>query len=170
MGTRRSTTSNYYFYTCPAHYTAVRTCDNRVCKNEKEIEQYILDNLEDKIMQTKMKLGELQALRAAKNYKQEIAAVRGKLNRLKELYVNDLITMEDYRADHAVLTAKLDELAELDQPISMPNLDALNDVLEAGWRDAYMELGREYKRKAWRSIIKEIKVFPDRHIEFDVLV
>lgn len=170
MGTRRSTIVNYYYYTCPAHYTAVRTCENRVCKNEKEIEQYILDHIEEKIQQEKVELGKWNEARAAKNYKQEISAVRRKLDRLKDLYVNDLITMEDFRADHAVLTARLNELTELDQPIAMSNLDALNAVLESGWRDAYMELSREHKREAWRTIIKKIKVFPDRHIEFDMIV
>lgn len=170
MGTRRSTSSDYQYYTCPTPYLKAGDCNNRVCMNEKDIERYILDTLEGKVRAKKSELETIAAAREGKGYKQEISAVRGKLNRLKELYINDLITMDEFKADRAALTERLNYLIEIDQPVTPPNMDALDAALAVGWREKYLELGKEDKREVWRTMLREIRVYPDRRIEFDLSI
>lgn len=170
MGTRRSTMANYYYYACPAPYTTLKECSNRTCINEKDIERYLLDTLDEKIREKKEESEVMQAARKGNNYKQEIAAVRGKLGRLKELYINDLITMDEFKADHDSLMNRLNELIEMDKPDDLQNLEALETALEPGWKEKYADLAKEAKREVWRSIIRKIIAFPDRHIEFELRI
>lgn len=168
MGTRRATHSNYQYYACPSSYRKTADCNNRVCINEKNIEQYILDTLDEKIRKKKIEYEKEAAQRKEKNYKAEISAVRGKLKRLKSLYIEDIISIEDYREDYAKLTEKLEELSKLDKPEPQPNFGTLDTFVQSGWKEAYFALEKERKKKVWRSVIREIRVYPDRHIEFDL--
>jgi len=170
MGTRHSTTANYQYYACPAPYIRVGGCDNRVCMSEKKIEQFILDMLEDKVAALKFDWEKGEAARRAANYKPEISAIRGKIARLKELYLNDLISLEEYKQDHASFTDRLNELLAKDEPTPQPDFEKLDKLTSQGWKERYQELGREDKREIWRIAVKEIRVYPDRHMEFDLSV
>lgn len=170
MGTRRATTSDYQYYTCPAHALAPKSCNNKICVNEKDIQNYILDTLEDKVRELKFEWEKNEAEKKQKNYKPEISALRGKIARLKELYLNELISLDEYKADHANYTSRLNELLEKDAPAKPPDFATLEKLTSQGWKERYQELSKEGKRKAWRLIIREIRIHPDRHIEFDLNV
>lgn len=168
MGTRRSTTANYQYYSCQTPYLATGRCQNRVCMGEKKIERYIMDTLAKKIEQEKFE--RLAQLETAKNrdYKAELSAVQGKMRRLKDLYINDLISLDEYKSDHAALLARCAELEQMGRSSKPPDFSALEALLEKGWAEMYAELSPERKRSVWRGVIKEIRVYPDRHIEFDL--
>lgn len=168
MGTRRATSSSYQYYTCPAPYLQTRACSNRVCMNEKTIEAYILDALEGKMAEAKFQWEKDCAKRRTTNYKQEIAAVKGKIKRLKDLYINELISLEEYKADHSIFAARLDELIEKDKLVEPPDFSTLETLVSQEWIERYRELSKEDKREIWRSAVREIRVYPDRRIEFDL--
>lgn len=168
LGSRSATTAKYQYYTCPSPYLKLGDCQNRVCVNEKKIEAHLLETLEGKIAQIKFDWEKSAISRKGTNYKPEIAAIRGKIARLKELYLNELITLDEYKADHAAYTDRLNDLMEKDKPIEPPDFDALESLVSSGWKDRYSELSREDKREVWRSIIREIRLYPDRHIEFEL--
>lgn len=170
LGSRSATTAKYQYYTCPSPYLRLGDCENRICVSEKKIEAHILDTLEDNIQRKRIEYEKEAAARKGRNYKSEISAVRGKMNRLKELYMNDLISLEEYKEDHAALTIRLDELLSMDQPVRIPDFTAFDRMITGDWRDNYQALSKERKRKIWRVIIKEIRVYPDRHVEFDLNV
>lgn len=168
MGTRRASASTYQYYTCPTRYVMGGKCQNRVCLGERKIERFLMDTVEEKIKQAKFEYESEQKTAKRTDYKAELSAVRGKLRRLKELYVNDLISLDDYKADYTALSARAEELSKAAQPTREPNFAVLDAVIGENWVDGYQELSPERKRKVWRTVLKEIRIYPDRHIEFNL--
>lgn len=156
------------FYNCPSHYGKHVGCENKVNYNEKKLALNLLDMIDIKMQETRVAAEKAELTRKEKDYKAEITAVKRKLSRLKELYLAEMIEMGDYQADYTALTAKLAELRQKDQPVKKINLEALESLLSDGWREAYEEVDREAKQKFWRILIKEIRIYPDRHIDFDL--
>ena len=157
-------------YNCPGHYTKSKDCGNRVNMNERIIEQHLMDEIDAKMQAYRLHIAQVEADRKGRNIKAEISAVRAKLSRLNELFINDFLSMEEYRKTHAALTAKLDELTAQDRPSQKPNFKRLEAILVKTWKEDYEGISREEKREFWRMVIKEVRVYPDRRIEFDLNV
>lgn len=168
MGTRRATSSAYQYYACPAPYVMAGACNNRVCLAEQKIESYIIESLTSEMDRWKAEYRRDEENRREASYKTEISSIRGKIARLKDLYLNDLITLDEYKSDKEAFEKRLSDFLEKDKPSKKPNFEALEKLLEPGWKDMYAEIGKEEKRKFWRIALKEIRIFPDRHIEFDL--
>lgn len=158
------------FYNCPGHYTKSRDCGNRVNMNERIIEQHLMDEIDGKMQEYRLHIAQVEAQRTGRNIKAELSAVRAKLSRLNELFINDFISMEEYRKTHTSLTARLEELTAQDRPSEKPNFQRLEAILVKTWKEDYGGVSREEKREFWRLVIKEVRVYPDRRIEFDLNV
>lgn len=91
------------------------------------------------------------------------AAIKRKLKKLKELYVNDLIDLEDYRKDYQTYTAALNQTLNQakEEP---PDFEAIETVIGNNFGEVYRTFSREEKRTLWRSIIKEIRIDRDNNI------
>lgn len=168
MGTRRSTTADYQYYSCPAPYIMAGECGNRVCMSERKIEAHLLDSIDAEMNRRKLEYEQDASRRKADGYKAEISAVRGKLSRLKDLYLNDLITIDEYKADKEAFEARLKDLLEKDRPLERPNFEAFEAMMSGDWKAAYSEMSKEDKRAFWRIVLRKIRVYPDRHIEFEL--
>lgn len=157
-------------YNCPGHYRKSKDCGNRVNMNEKIIEQRLMDEIDGKMQEYRLQIAQVEADRRGRNIKAEISSVRAKLSRLNELFVNDFISMDEYKKAHGPLTAKLEELAAQDRPTQRPNFKKLEEILIKTWKEDYEGISREEKREFWRMVIKEVRIYPDRRIEFDLNV
>ena len=91
------------------------------------------------------------------------AAIRRKLARLKDLYVNELISIEDYKKDYDQYTAMLEEKA-VTVPDQRPDFEAVERLLAQDFRAIYDGLERDEKRTLWRSVISEIRIDNAQHI------
>ena len=170
LAPKTNTRNKVPMYNCPAHYIKRSGCENKTNLSEKKIEAYLLDQLEEKVRTYKLEYQRMQAQRKEIDRKPELAAVKGKLTRLKELYLNELISLEEYRADHAALSARQAELEELIRPRWEPNFQRIDAILTAGWRTAYDDLSKPDRREFWQAMVQEIRIYPDRHIAFDLRV
>lgn len=85
------------------------------------------------------------------------AAIKRKLARLKELYVNEVIDIEDYRRDYEQYTSQLSERSA-PAPAPRPNFEAVQSVLSDDFRTLYDTLPDSEKRSVWHGIIKEIRI------------
>lgn len=142
------------YYRC-ARYVNYRACANSILTKETIVENWLLENIESEI---KTYLYQAQS-KAARQPKPKInrAAIRRKLARLKDLYVNEMIDLETYKADYQTYAAQLTELQETQTPTV--NTDALKAFLNGGFdRTVYQGMSREEKRALWRSVIKEIRI------------
>lgn len=169
MGGAFAQKSTNPYYHCSGHYEKARDCDNAVNINEKKLAEYILDMAEGKLAAYKAELAHL-AEGPKRNYRTEIEATKKKLDRLKYLFVDGLISIDEYKADRAELDDRLEQLQEKNRIIELPNTDALDTLLSAGWRETYEESNREIKRKFFVALLKQVRVYKDRHIEFDLNV
>lgn len=143
--------NEYYLYRCN-HSVNLCTCSHRKTINEKKVESWLLENIETEInnymIEYKMQMEK------QKKSKIDRAKIKKKLSKLKDLYINDLISMEEYKADYDLYTSQLAENPQPDIPSA--NLKSLNQFLRSDFKTVYDELDRTKKRALWRNILKEI--------------
>lgn len=154
-------------YNCPGHYQK-KGCGNRTNIREAAIETYLLATVDRRLKQY---LADTEVARNAEavDHSAEIAKYWRQLAKAKELFLNELITLDEYRQDHDRIMPKIQALEAAQSTPKEKNADELKGVLYPGWKELYESLDRPGKRAFWRLVIKEIWVFPDRHIKYDFL-
>lgn len=167
LGPKTNTRNKVPMYNCPGHYIKRSGCQNKTNLSERKIEAYLIGMLETEMLRLKVEYEHISSKRARSDHRKEIATIRGKLSKLKDLYLNDLITLEEYKNDQRNLTEQLESFVQQDTPVKEPNFSGIESILSFGWKDIYAEVSREKKREFWRAVLKEIRIYPDRHIEFD---
>lgn len=140
------------FYRC-RNATQYHRCTHRHQVNETKLEDWLLLNLPAELERWELEWS-IEAA-AMKHKKTDPAAIRRKMDRLKDLYVNDLITMEQYREDWEKYSAQLQEAQEAEPP-PVPDFRRLRELLQQGLSVLYPTYGPMERREFWRSIIQEI--------------
>lgn len=116
--------------------------------NEKQIEKYLLDNI------VSIFEGEITAREEKKAaVRDKTPEIKRKIARLQELYINDLIDMDSYKAQYAEL-AQL--LSQQETPVEEPDIEEILDPLSA-----YESMSRAAKKAFWSWLIKRIYVDND---------
>lgn len=151
------------YYRCPQHYSR-RTCDHKKQIRETAVEEWLFTFLGDELKKQRLEWDIKEARRRQTAAAIDRAAIRRKLSRLKELYVNEMIDLEEYRWDYELYTAQLAERTAPSAEEERPNFEAVEAILASGFRKIYDGLEREEKRTLWRSVIKEIRVDKERQI------
>lgn len=88
------------------------------------------------------------------------AAIRKRLVRLKEAYLNDVISLEEYKRDREQLEKQL-------LPEQEVNISKYTSFLETDFESLYAVMDPEQKRRFWRTIIKTVWWSDDRSIEVE---
>ena len=147
-------------YRCPAYYQrGNRRCSNAKVLNENVLERHLLAVLRPELEKhiSSYEIRE-KSHRDAERVKK---AIEGKLSRLKDLYVDGLIDMAEYRADRERLESELSAVADTPQK----DLTELKHLLTLPIQEIYETFSREEKRFFWRSIVKEIRYGVDKRID-----
>ncbi|MDE7425212.1 MAG: recombinase family protein [Lachnospiraceae bacterium] len=152
----------YRYYKCNHHYKR-DLCSNNSNINEDTLEKWLFDNLESEIKKVETAWAVSVAKKKRKSVAKDKAAIKSKLSKLKDLYVNDLIDIEEYRKDYEIYTAALQELPESNVE-TPPDFSKVRRLLDKDFKDIYNNLTREEKRTLWRSVIKEIRINSDREV------
>lgn len=155
-------TMNLYYYRCNQHLLRGKCCHNHSVREDK-VENWLLANLANELERSKMEWESSATRKKRVNSSSKKAALKNKLTKLKELYVNDLIDIEEYKKDFEIYTAALNQIPELAQE-NAPNFAAVEKLLQSDFRALYDNMSREEKRTLWRSIIKEIRIDNDMNI------
>lgn len=98
----------------------------------------------------------------------KVAAVNRKIERLKDLYINDLIDLEEYKHDKEELEKERDALTAQNVPVTR-DVSALKELLAQPFETLYADFTDDQKRYFWRSIIKNITVTDGRHFREEYL-
>ena len=151
------------YYRCPQHYSR-RNCGHKKQIRETAVEEWLFTFLGDELEKQRLEWEVKEARRKQAAASVDRAAIRRKLSRLKELYVNEMIDLEEYRRDYELYTTQLAERTAPSAEEERPNFEAIEAILETGFRKIYDGLEREEKRTLWRSVIKEIHVDKERQI------
>lgn len=142
-------------YRCQRRYRS-HTCENNYNITEKTLEKYLLENakalLEGHVL-------EIEVERAKKKKKPEIdiSKINNKLEKLRDLYLDDMINKAQYKEEFERLNAILNQSTETeDEPET--NIEAIKEFLSLDIDKIYITLSPVERRRLWLSVIKEIKV------------
>lgn len=146
-------------YRCPNAFSPARLCDNRKGLSENTLQRFLLQKIDDKMdtVYTASVSGKKP------DYSSRIRAIQRKIDRLKELYINDLIDMDEYRKDKEALSAELDDLRQ------KQSQKAPEAVLTADLRSLYNSFNSKEKRLFWRNIVREVRFDSKRNLTVSFL-
>jgi len=170
--TRRRQRGNYlqiiHQYRCPKHFMRKPAlCTNTKVMNENVLERYLIENLSSMIEKTVV---EYEATaKPARDKAARIAKLQGKVDKLKELFINDLISLEEYKADKEKLTAQIEALQAEAAEEPTVNTEALKQLQGMNFRGIYEGMEPDEKRRFWRAIIKVIHFDQERNIDVEFL-
>lgn len=148
-------------YRCEEYYTPGSGCTNDYRPKEAEIEDYLINNLYDLIKEEMHPRAYAIEKDQEPDRAEQIAGIRRKIERLKELFVNELIDIETYRND---LSAYKQQIAEIESRPAKRDLSALKALLQLDIAGIYKTLSDAEKRRFWRGFIDHIEVNADRKI------
>ena len=151
----------YPLYRCMYHYRPLPVCGNSKSLNERKLEEYLVKNLENLAFE-KVEVGESAD---TVDYAKLIESTEKKMSRLKDLYVNELLTLGEYKKD---LDEYQRQIAEYKREMSQhqsAGRDKLKELIGQNLADWYWTLEPHEKRTLWRGVIKEIRFGSDKSID-----
>ena len=170
--TRRRQRGNYlqiiHQYRCPKHYMRKPAqCTNPKVLNENVLERYMIENLSSMIGKTVIEYE--AAAKPARDKADRIQKLTKKVNKLKELFINDLISLDEYKADREKITAQIEALQAEAAEEPTVNTEALKELQGLDLRGIYDGMDPGEKRRFWRAIIKVIWFDEERNINVEFL-
>ena len=152
----------YKFYRCQ-RAKREKNCSNKYTLSEKGIlEPYLLSHIKEELQNYKISYEVNQASKDTTDISSRLVKCRNKLEKLKDLYLDDLIDKDAYKAEYARLNGTISELEkELDNDCDM-DINAVDTILSMDFESIYNTLQPNEKRYIWQSIIDYIEVGDNR--------
>lgn len=151
-------------YRCPKHFNAKPPqCPNCKVINERVLERYLVDNIREKIEGLVLEYNAKMA--PVRDVSKQVAELERKIRKLKELYVNDLIGIDEYKTDREDYLAQIADLEASAQRPEETDLSGLLRALPDDFEEIYYDFTKAERRRFWRSILKEIRFDMERNID-----
>ena len=137
---------------------------NGLCTNSKnaielKIEQYLLDNIQkaiaDRIVQV---VSVIEEHKKRPKKKSNRAQIEAKLKRLKNLYIDDDLTWDEYQKKKEQTLAQLIEDEPEPEVPQVADLEKIQTLLNSGVLELYKDFTQEEKREFWLGIVRCIDV------------
>lgn len=155
--------NKYIYYRC-TRYDKLHLCTHKKRTSELVLEKWLLENLVSSYEAYNMQMTE-----AAKKRKDvDAAPIKRKMDKLKDLYLNDLIDRDTYERDYLALRDEYRAaLASVNTVIKLVDIQEIYNMLSL-----YKTLSRQEQKEFWARLIGEITitnedvffVSPVRHI------
>lgn len=148
-------------YRCSKHRGNKYACFNGKIITEKKLEKYLLDNIKDELINTETERGKNKVKVVNKNKSESIIK---KLNRLKDAYLNEVISLEEYKDDKK----KLDDLLSVElqkKELEKKTHRIKSEDIDWDFMKSYSKLDELGKRELWRYIIKGITIDDNLNIK-----
>lgn len=154
----------YSYYRCP-EYVKKRSCSMRSMIREDILEDYLINNIQNELRAYIAEYEIKVKTQKTRNNTNEKAAINSKLKKLKDLYVNDFISLEEYKKDYNKYQKQIEELIEVEQvTIKKVDVNKLTDLVNSDFTEIYQSLNREKKRTFWNMLIESIEMDNDRKV------
>lgn len=153
----------YKLYRCQK-FKREKSCSNQYAIPEKGIlERYLLDNIKEELKKYKVTYEVKKAEKDNTDISSQLNKCQNKLEKLKDLYLDDLIDKNSYKEEYARLNGMIAELEkELDSDTDI-DIDTVNAILEMDFESIYNTLQPNEKRFIWQSIIDYIEIGTNRN-------
>lgn len=164
---KRGKEINEKSYRCHKHYNGgISRCTNAKVMHEHILESYLLEHVRQELRHIVF-TAETAPAPATDNTK-KIAALQKRQAKMKELFVNDLLTIDEYKQEKNAIDTEMAALAAV-QPPEQPDLTVVEQFLAVPFEDTYGTFSEDQKRFFWRSVIKEIRFDINRSIKVTYL-
>lgn len=139
------------YYRCCNHIQNPGTCPEGTYVNEEKLEQFLLDHLEQLSESYSAQWRESHAHQI--DHASEIRSLTGRLERMRELYIDGELTRESYDTRSAKLKAQIaslqaDSSEDPPEPLSLP----------ADWKETYLIMSDTSKTSFWHHNLKRITI------------
>lgn len=104
------------------------------------------------------------------DHEKQIESLERKIERLKDLYVNELITLDEYKHDVASYKADIERFRKDMRKYANADKSALKSLVGMNLEDWYWTLTVAEKRTLWLGVIDKIWYGDDKQIRVDFLV
>lgn len=155
--------SNVIRYCCYNYSKYIINTNKRRCNNsryirEEYIENYLLDNLSKEAEKYIIKSKEVIANTKVVDNSDKIKSLTKKIDKLKDLYLDDLIDKDTYKKDYTKYAKELEQLQIAKTDVPKKDFSNLESLINSDFRNIYNKLNTTNKRKFWLSIIDKIYV------------
>lgn len=149
------------YYRCTYHFDVKPPqCPNSKTISESVLEKHLLSEIrpqiEGLVLSYEIEEGKRRDMDA------QITAVDKRLSRLKEAYLAEVISLEEYKRDRETLER---QLADMKKAPRESDFDSLKALLSVDIETLYEGMDRAEKRRFWRGIVKKIEFGEDRSIK-----
>ncbi len=148
----------YISYRCNYHFNS-HLCCHSLCIKEPIIEKYLLENIK---LEIKNYIANYEINQNNLIPRPDSSKIKIKIQRLKELYINELINIEEYRTDYEQYKK---DLEYIEKTSNKKDLSAYYDILKMDLDSIYSTLTKQEKRSLWGSIINKIIIDNEGKIE-----
>ena len=149
-------------YRCNQYYLR-KLCDHNKILNEKVVDAFIVENLSKELQGYKATY-EIKAKQSDNTAKRK--KLERKIARLEDLYLNELITLDEYKADLSRFNDELDKIPTDNMKV---DLKAIETLLSMDIEHLYYELNCEERQMLIRSVVKQITVDKNNKMELHFL-
>ena len=149
-------------YRCNQYYLR-KLCTHKKSVREDAVDKFIVANLSKELANYKATydIKTKQSDNSAKRKK-----IERKIARLKDLYLNELITLDEYKADLSKFNSELDKIPTDNKKV---DLKAIETLLSMDIESLYYELTCEERQILIRSVVKQITVDKNNKMELHFL-
>jgi len=157
-------------YQCSRHANSDAFCTNRTCKTEQSLERYLLDHIEGELR------CRVDALRLRAEEAPDVVALTGekerlqrRRERLKDLYLDEELSLPEFRDARRELDRQLTELEDaLAGRPALPDLSETQELLTGDWQRLYQDFTPVEKQHFWRRVLNSVTIDKDRaiHLSF----
>ena len=154
-------------YICDNNYRYKVGIDEKRCSNNKTIrEDYLEEILLEELKPISEKLLAISKVSQASPQKIDnsvaIQKLKNKIEKLKDLYIDDLIDKTTYKNDYTKYQDKLKELENAnnsnDKYSHKKNYEYLYQIINSDYKTIYNQLSIQNKKKFWLSFINKIYI------------
>lgn len=149
----------FVYYRCPAH--TMKTCPLSKQINQEKLEAWIVDNMIAEAERYNFNL--LASKKPTRKKQIDTAKITAKIEKLKDLYINDMIPRDMYERDYTALSKLLAEAAA--QEAEDREIAPINVAKLADFKESYQKLTPDNRKALWSRILNKITINSDGSID-----
>lgn len=161
------TERDYPSYRCNMRYQS-HSCDRNRGYREDYVEEYLLQHIRPALSEYVAEYEVTGSNPSRKNPAAEAAKIRKKMQKLYDLYMDDLIDRDVYKKEYGAFQEKLKELESAsDAPVR--DLSDLKKLLDQNYEEIYKTFTPQEKNTFWKSFVQSILVHEDGSMDISFL-
>ena len=146
----------FHYYRCKEAY--LDSCIHKKRINEDTIEEFLLQNVVKELRQHILKIETKEKLNKGPTV--DIAALRKRLDKLKDLYLDGLIDKDSYRLEYESINRQIS-----DATVKPKSTEKYKELLHCDFMKLYNTFSLQERKSLWLGIIDHITVDENKHIE-----